>query len=324
MKFLNSTSLYYDDVNLIAQPNALIKSRKDIIEERWRILVSPMASVIGEKFALEAFNLGLSICLHRFCKPKEELDIFKQFPSQYSESNKKRIWCSIGLNDLERFNLLYENGARNFLIDCASGYLETVVRFTEILSEYQGISLIVGNVHDKVGFNLYKRINLSNNSSFGIRIGIGNGSACETATKATGYGRGQITEISECSAFRENEFHLVIADGGVRSGSCAVKALCAGADMIMLGGYFSLAEEAQNVINGEYKFWGSASHYNQEKFGGIRAHCEGKVLELDKSQIKPLKDLVNDLVTGISSGCSYTGKSKWKDMIGQGVFEIKK
>lgn len=283
-----------------------------------------MASVIGEKFANEAFNLGLSICLHRFCDPKEELNIFKQFPPYYFEAFKKRVWCSIGLNDFERFELLYKNGARNFLIDCASGYLESVVRFTEILNGYDGVSLIVGNVHDKVGFNLYKNTNVSKNCLFGIRIGIGNGSACETATKATGYGRGQITEISECRAFRENSSHICIGDGGIKNGSCAVKAFAAGADAIMLGGYFALAEEAQNVINGEYKFWGSASHYNQEKFGGIRSHCEGKVLELDKSKIRPLKDLVNDLVTGISSGCSYMGKQKWEDMIGDGVFEVKK
>ncbi len=319
MKILDSQSLYYDDVNLIAQPNNLIKSRQDIIQEQERIFVSPMSSVVGEKFALEAFNLGLSVCLHRFCTPKEELELFKKFPDSYL-LGKNKVWCSIGLNDLERFELLYNNGARYFLIDCASGYLETVVRFTEILNEYYGISLIVGNVHDKIGFNLYKDYK----NIFGIRVGIGNGSACETATKATGYGRGQITEISECHVFRANSSQFILADGGVKNGSCAVKAFASGADAIMLGGYFALAEEAQNIINGEYKFWGSASHYNQEKYGGIRNHCEGKVLELNKQNIRPLKDLVNDLATGISSGASYMGVKSWSNMIGNGTFEIKK
>jgi IMP dehydrogenase/GMP reductase len=260
----------------------------------------------------------LSICLHRFCSAKEELDTFFSLSPVWEVKNiNQKIWCAIGLNDFERFELLYQNGARNFLVDCASGYLDTVVRFVEMLSDYHGVSIIVGNVHDKVGFNLYKNV-------FGVRIGIGNGSACETATRATGFGRGQITEISECVSFRENKKILVIADGGISTPANAVKAFGAGADMIMLGGYFSLAEEAQNIINGEYKFWGSASHYNQEKYGGLRNHCEGKVLELNKQNIRPLKDLVNDLATGISSGASYMGVKSWSNMIGNGTFEIKK
>ena len=50
MKILKSKSVYYDDVNLIAQPSEII-SRSHIERELHRIIVSPMQAVVGKTFA---------------------------------------------------------------------------------------------------------------------------------------------------------------------------------------------------------------------------------------------------------------------------------
>ena len=325
MKILDSRSLYYDDVNLIAQPNGLIKSRKEIKTDPWRIFVSPMPAIVGEKFAVEAGKYGVSVCLHRFCEAEYQIWIYKKFLDGNERENSP--WCSIGLNDDDRFKKLYLFGARKFIIDVANGYLGSVIEYAKTLKNlYPSISLMVGNVHDKTGFNLYKSVLTKyrfHNTQFGIRVGISSGSGCSTQ-RSTGINRGQITEISECASWRENPNHLIISDGGIKDSGCAVKAFAAGANCVMMGGFFSLAEEAQNVINKEYKFWGCASQYNQEKYGGVRNHSEGKVLELDKKNIRPLRYLIEDLFGGISSGCSYLGYNKWENMIGNGIFEIKK
>jgi hypothetical protein len=56
MILLNSKSIYYDDVNLIAQPTE-VKSRKEIPQELERIIVSPMQSIIGQIFANKALSI---------------------------------------------------------------------------------------------------------------------------------------------------------------------------------------------------------------------------------------------------------------------------
>ena len=117
---------------------------------------------------------------------------------------------------------------------------------------------------------------------------------------------------------------IVAADGSIKGGAEAAKAFGIGADVVILGGYFANAEEAQNVIDGEYKFWGSASDYNQEKFGSKRRHAEGRVLEVDKNNIKPLKYLIDELWGGISSAVSYSGHLSLTDYISNGIFELKK
>lgn len=76
---LKTKSIYYNDVNLIAQPS-IIHSRSEVPKELNRIIVSPMESLIGETFAKEANNLGLTICLHRFCPVETQISIFLPAP----------------------------------------------------------------------------------------------------------------------------------------------------------------------------------------------------------------------------------------------------
>jgi hypothetical protein len=54
-KILKDKSIYYNDVNLIAQ-RCKVKSRSDIPKELNRIIVSPMQSIIGKTFALIPIN----------------------------------------------------------------------------------------------------------------------------------------------------------------------------------------------------------------------------------------------------------------------------
>jgi hypothetical protein len=74
-EILKSKSIYYNDVNLVAQP-CKVKSRKDIPIELNRIIVSPMEAIVGKTFALKANELGLTLCLHRFCSIENQVDLF--------------------------------------------------------------------------------------------------------------------------------------------------------------------------------------------------------------------------------------------------------
>ena len=318
MKILKSKSIYYDDVNLIAQPTEII-SRSHIKRELHRIIVSPMQAVVGRTFARTAYNLGVSVALHRFCEIKDLVETFKHANEATDITKGNKIWCSIALNDYFAFEALYEHGARNFIIDIANGYLSSVDSMIKCLNyDYKGseTSIMVGNVHTEQGLNLYK-----NYDNVYVRVGIGQGSGCTTKDQ-TGYTRGQITEISECYHDRVNG-NNIIADGGIKNGGDAAKAFGAGADYIMMGGYFAQTNEAQNVIDGIYQFWGSASKKQMDLSGKKRDHAEGRVFDIDQTKIKPLSVAVDELWSAISSAVSYSGYKTLSEFIGRGVYEIK-
>lgn len=315
MRILKSKSLYYDNVNLIASYQENIKSRKDIPEEKWRIFVSPMPSIVGELFALKALDLGLTVGLHRFLGYKSQIKIFEK------SNHNNRLYCSVGLYDDEGVINLYRAGVKNIIIDVANGYLKDVIDFThDIHNEGLFENIVVGNVHSDEGVFSYRDI-----KNCLIRVGIGGGAMCLTTKSATGFGRGHITEISECSfeAEKSKNNTQIIADGGIRNAADASKAFGAGADYIMLGSYFANALEAENILQKEFKHWGCASDYNQKKYGEKRRHAEGKVINISENDIHPLEFLVNELWGGISSAVSYSGHKSLEKFIGNGQFEIK-
>jgi hypothetical protein len=148
---LPTKSIYYDNVNLIAQPQYTISSRSEIPEEKFRICVSPMAAIVGKEFAVEAYKLGLTVFLHRFKGTDDQIDILKTINPSYGH---QKLFCSVGLNEEKEVKKLIKNGAKNILIDIANGYLDDLVKFTaKLLKEYPypEFRFCVGNVHSADG-----------------------------------------------------------------------------------------------------------------------------------------------------------------------------
>ena len=322
-EILKSKSIYYNDVNLIAQP-CKIKSRKEIPVELDRIIVSPMQSIIGETFAIKANELGLSLALHRFCSAEEEADLFTLLP------NKKNVFASIGLNDWDRVELLADAGVKNWLVDMANGYMfHEIDRCVEkLLFNVKVEKLMLGNVHTITGFDNLNNLPSAKNIKKFIRVGIAGGSPCAT-NDSTGYNRGPITELMSIDENRNFDVDNlstkseIVADGGVKNSGYAAKAFGAGADYVMMGGYFVKALEAETHVNGDGSYWGGASHKQQIlQLGKPHRHSEGKEFKI-KDELKPLEDLVNELWGGLSSAVSYGGYKSLSDFIGNGVFELK-
>ena len=319
-EILKTKSIYYNDCNLIAKPtHPSLKSRNDVPRELNRIFVSPMDAVVGKTLAVEAVRLGLSVCIHRFCDTINQIEILRAIRD--ANLNLSNVYVSIGLEDWDRVSIL-KDYTSNWLIDCANGYLSTIKNtILKLQSNTSITNLILGNIHTKEGVSLYKEFD---NCGFNImlRTGIAGGSACATSDM-TGVNRGQITEILECSdeAQLYNNFYI-IADGGIKNGNYAAKSFGAGADYVMLGGFFAKAKEAETHIIGDGTYWGGASTKQQERYGGKRRHSEGKVYRIEEEPVS-LHDLVEDLWGGLSSTVSYTGYNTLTDFIGNGTFEIK-
>lgn len=325
--FLQTKSIYYKDVNLIPK-KSVVKSRTEIKKELNRIFVSPMSAIVTEKFAIEASRLGLSVCLHRFCDPQEEVNIFNKI------ENKENVFCAVGLDDWDRVNKLIKTGCQNFLLDVANGYLNLYEFFDKlnniilIDSPFGKINkLMAGNVACINGVvDLFKSMSVINNCQYLIRCGIANGAACSTSEK-TGVNRGQITEIKEIFYHKHHHSELkslnIIADGGIRDSGDAAKSFGCGADGVMMGYYFSQSFE-RNINKGcDQFYWGGASDY-QHQIHPLKQkrHSEGKMIELNAEQ-KFLSDLIDDFWGGLSSSVSYCGYSSLTDFIGNGVLELK-
>lgn len=312
---LKTKSIYYNDVNLIAQPSS-IQSRSDVPKELNRIFVSPMSAVVGQTFSKKATELGLTVCQHKFC------DIDTAVVNYSTVPNKKNLFVSIGLNDWDRACELAAEGATNWLIDCANGYLPQIKDVIyDLIDSHKVDRLLIGNIMTSDGVSLYEDV-VNHVPELIIRVGIAGGSACATSD-ATGFNRGNITEIMECAETSDIFGNKIIADGGVKNGNYAAKAFGAGADYVMMGGYFAKAVEAHTWEIGDGTYWGGASTKQQKLYGGVRRHSEGKVYEVDRNSVKPLQELVDELWGGLSSAVSYSGYKSLTEFIGNGIFEVK-
>jgi GMP reductase len=326
-QILKTKSIYYNDVNLVAQP-CKVKSRKDIPVELNRIIVSPMEAIVGKTFAIKANELGLTVCLHRFCSIEEQVELYNSLPYKYN------VFVSIGLNDWDRVKALKDAGADKWLIDMANGYMhKEITECVNKLAEQAPIyDLMLGNIHTAQGFQILTGIKSDLKMEKYIRVGIAGGSPCAT-NDSTGYNRGPITELMEIDESNPwdptsdqiflNRKPFIIADGGIKNAGYASKAFGAGADYVMMGGYFAKAFEAETHQRGDGTYWGGASHKQQIlSTGKAYRHSEGKEVPI-LDELRPLESLVDELWGGISSAVSYSGYETLSGFISNGVFELK-
>src|SRR5690606_12070308 len=74
-----------------------------------------------------------------------------------------------------------------------------------------------------------------------VKVGIGPASICTTRVVA-GVGVPQITAVADCAEAAEEVGVGIISDGGIRYSGDIVKALAAGAHVVMLGSVFAATD----------------------------------------------------------------------------------
>jgi IMP dehydrogenase len=136
-----------------------------------------------------------------------------------------------------------------------------------------------------------------------IRINIGSGAQCLTS-KSIGIGCPALTSIQSCAGNKSIFPNVkLIADGGIYNPGDALKALCFGADGVMIGSLFGRAKEANN--NGV--IYGMSSYKLQERMNKTKKSNEGTVTIIPKDEIKPFQEIWNEFIYGLKSGLSYLG-----------------
>lgn len=360
MKLSEQTYLDFDDV-LIKPQRTTLKSRQDVnIERDFYFYHSPKRWVgtpiiCANMGCTGTMEMGKALakhkmvtCLHKYYSAGELKEFFDENPecTEY-------VLPTIGMSEDELNTLLALSSYDiNVCIDIANGYIEKFVGFcARVRSKFPNAIIMAGNV---ASGEMVQELILHGGVDI-VKIGIGPGKAC-TTRNITGCGVPQLSAIADCShaahGLKSSSKHLglICGDGGCKTSGDVCKALCAGADFVMMGGMFAGTDECEGEwdydlslglyssvenIKGEtvwvrqtddfsdviyapktkLKFYGMSSHYAQERHSvgkkDYRA-SEGEVNWVDYKG--PVDNTVQEILGGIRSCCTYIGSDCIKDM----------
>ncbi|MEG1404942.1 MAG: IMP dehydrogenase, partial [Oscillospiraceae bacterium] len=154
-----------------------------------------------------------------------------------------RLLCAaaIGVTSdiLDRAGALVAAGVDVLTLDSAHGHSQNILRNVSLIKEkYPDVQLVAGNVATAEGTEA-----LIKAGADCVKVGIGPGSICTTRVVA-GIGVPQMTAVLESAAMADKYGIPIIADGGIKYSGDIVKALAAGASVVMLGSLFAGCEES--------------------------------------------------------------------------------
>ncbi|MEM9281080.1 MAG: IMP dehydrogenase [Verrucomicrobiota bacterium] len=245
------------------------------------------------------------------------LDIEKRdmyLNSAKDESGQLRVGAAIGVGEdyFDRAQGVIEAGADAVFIDAATGHTERVMSVIERLNSEFGKPVVAGNVVTADGAE-----DLISAGAAAIKVGVGPGSICTTRVIA-GVGTPQFSAIRNVAPVCRDRGVSLIADGGIRYSGDLVKAIAAGADLVMLGSLLAGCRESPGeMVNYQGRAWkeyrgmgslkamrkGSGDRYGQNSSGKLVA--EG--VEARVPYRGPLADTVFQLLGGLRSGMGYVG-----------------
>jgi len=252
-----------------------------------------------------------------------------QFPNS-ARDKRDRLLCgaAIGVTAdvLDRAGALIDAQVDVLVLDSAHGHSANIINCIKKIKEaYPDTPIIAGNIATAEAAEDLIKAGVS-----ALKVGIGPGSICTTRVVA-GIGVPQITAVYDVACVAAKYDIPVIADGGIKYSGDIVKALAAGANVVMLGSLLAGCDEAPGateIYQGRsFKVYrgmgslaamscGSKDRYFQEDAKKLVPEgVEGRV---------PYKGLVSDtiyqLVGGIRSGMGYCGAPNIPDLQANGKF----
>lgn len=252
-----------------------------------------------------------------------------QYPNSARDDQGRLLaGAAIGVTDdcLERVEALVNAGVDVVALDSAHGHSQNIInKVKEIKAAYPDLQVIAGNIATAEAAKA-----LIDAGADCLKVGIGPGSICTTRVIA-GIGVPQITAIYDvCNEARKYGIPC-IADGGIKySGDC-VKAIAAGADVIMMGSLLAGCDESP----GEFEIFQGRRFKVYRGMGSLAAMEKGSKDRYFQTGSKklvpegvegrvpykgPLSDTIFQLVGGLRSGMGYCGTHTIADLQKNGKF----
>jgi IMP dehydrogenase len=272
-----------------------------------------MDTVTESKMSIAIAKSGGLGVIHR------NLSIKKQ-SQEVSKVKKLKLFVGAAIGtaeeDIIRAKKLIDHGSDLIVIDTAHGHSKKVLKtLSKIKKLFPNIPICVGNIATAEAAKI-----LYNSGADIVKVGIGPGSICTTRMIA-GIGVPQISAVMEVKKALKNKNVKIISDGGIKFSGDAVKALAAGADMIMMGSIFAGTDESPGkkfrIKNRTYKYYrgmgsigamsaGSSNRYFQKNFKDkSKFVAEGVESRVEyKGQVSKI---IYQLQGGLRSSMGYIG-----------------
>ncbi len=303
--------------NLITAPEGtdLLKAKK--ILSQYKIEKLPVINKAGKLVGLITYRDILQLTSH---------------PNAVKDSyGRLLVGAALGITKdmLDRAAALQQIGVDVVCLDSAHGHSKGVIEALKAVKKsFRNLQVIAGNVGTAEGAKA-----LADAGADAVKVGIGPGSICTTRIVA-GAGIPQITAIMEAASVLAKKNIPLIADGGIRYTGDMVKALAAGANVVMMGSVFAGTEESpgDTIIYEGRKFkqyrgmgsigamsQGSGDRYFQDVEDDVKKFVpegiEGRVAYKGN-----LSEIVYQYIGGLRSGMGYCGAKDIRTLQTQSKF----
>jgi IMP dehydrogenase len=290
--------------NLVTAPEGTDLTKAKKILSQYKIEKLPVVNKAGELVGLITYRDILQLT---------------SFPNGVKDGyGRLLVGAALGITRdmLERAGALQTIGVDIVCLDSAHGHSRGVIEALKaVKAKFPDLQVIAGNVGTAAGARA-----LAEAGADAVKVGIGPGSICTTRIVA-GAGIPQITAIMEAASVLSELNVPLIADGGIRYTGDMVKALAAGANLVMMGSIFAGTEESpgETIIYEGRKFkqyrgmgsigamsQGSGDRYFQDVEDDLKKFVpegiEGRVAYKGS-----LSEIVYQYVGGLRSGMGYCG-----------------
>ena len=259
----------------------------------------------------------------------KDIEKSKKYPNSARDAQGRLlVGAAIGVtNDvLDRAKALIDAKADVLVLDSAHGHSKGIIdTVKKVKKAFPQIPVIAGNIATKEACE-----DLIKAGADAVKVGIGPGSICTTRIVA-GIGVPQLTAVYDCSLVAKKYGIPVIADGGIKYSGDLVKAIAAGADVVMIGSLFAGCEESpgeSEIYQGRrfkvYRGMGSISAMNKgSKDRYFQTNTKKLVPEGVEGRVPykgALADTVYQLLGGIRSGMGYCGTKTIPELKERGKF----
>lgn len=236
--------------------------------------------------------------------------------------NRLRIAAAVGVNGdvATKARLLVEAGVDVLVLDTAHGHQEKMIEaITKVKALDLGVPLCAGNIVSAGGVR-----DLVNAGADIVKVGVGPGAMC-TTRMMTGMGRPQFSAVLECANEARSLGRHVWADGGIRHPRDVALSLAAGASNVMIGSWFAGTHESPGDLRQD-----ADGRFYKENFGMASARAVVNRTAQDEAPIEAarralfeegissgrlylesdrpgVEDLIDSIVAGVRSSCTYAG-----------------
>lgn len=229
-----------------------------------------------------------------------------------------RVGAALGVTSdmIERLDALVKVGLDVAFIDTAHGHSRGVIdAMKRAKKAHPNLDVVAGNVATGEAAKA-----LADAGADAVKVGVGPGSICTTRIIA-GVGVPQLTAIFESAKAIAGSGVPIIGDGGIRYSGDIVKALAAGADVVMAGSLFAGVEESpgETIIYDGRKF---KSYRGMGSLEAMQAGSKDRYFQDVEDDVKklvpegivgrvPYKGTLAEVMTqyigGLRAGMGYCG-----------------